>query len=150
MNKLGAGKLHSFGKLLKKGEFRDGDDIIKFNSWVELTNFDEWDNFIARWHITDEQIEFIKQGYHGKPLQYSNPKKQEDDDIIFPFGAHKGKPISKVPMDYIVWCSKQNWLEKWPTLNDWLKRNKEKIDKEIEGTEEGLSQLSELRKQLTK
>lgn len=35
---------------------------------------------------------------------FSEPSGEGSGEFIFPFGKHKGKPISKVPADYLKWC----------------------------------------------
>lgn len=148
MNSYSARQLWSFGQLLKKNEGKEldfGGININYESWFELTTLDEWEEFVDRKEVTKDQLAIIKQGYVNKPLQ--NP--EQENDIIFPFGSqHKGKPISQVPIDYIIWCSKQDWIEKWPTLYNWIKQNQSKLEEETKGQADLMNELSELNKKL--
>ena len=45
------------------------------------------------------------------------PLKDKDP---MPFGAHKGKPMEKVPADYLDYISGQDWLSKWAVIDKEL------------------------------
>lgn len=50
-----------------------------------------------------------------------------------PFGAHKGKPMEKVPAEYLDWLDGQDWLKaKWPRIKEYIRFNRAVIDKELE------------------
>ncbi len=38
-----------------------------------------------------------------------------DDNTLFPFGKHKGKPMKDVPASYLKWLDGQPW----PSSNEW-------------------------------
>src|SRR6187431_1399123 len=86
-----------------------------FKTWDSLINNEEFQDFIKRREITDYEIEFIKQGYHGENFQALQT------GVIFPFGAHKGKLFKDVPDKYLEWTLKQSWLEKWAGLELQIK-----------------------------
>lgn len=60
-----------------------------------------------------------------KPKEYSRPDPQEtpsrrrDEDGLYlmPFGKHRGQPVIKLPVDYLVWL----WWEYPKDLYDPLK-----------------------------
>lgn len=55
------------------------------------------------------------------------------DKDRMPFGAHKGKPMEKVPAEYLDWLSDQDWLGKsWPAVKAYIDHNRAVIDKELE------------------
>ena len=45
------------------------------------------------------------------------------DDEPFPFGKHKDEPYGKVPDSYFRWLSKQDWIEHWPEVLDYIQEN---------------------------
>jgi uncharacterized protein (DUF3820 family) len=34
-----------------------------------------------------------------------------EEDIVMPFGKHKGKTISECPVEYLDWLIGQDWME---------------------------------------
>lgn len=56
-----------------------------------------------------------------------------DKDLRMPFGKHKDKLLDEVPVDYLVWCRDQDWLEeRYPEVAGYIKRQKLSIDREME------------------
>ena len=64
----------------------------------------------------------------------ANFKKLNDTDP-FPFGAHKGKPMSEVPADYLDWLHGQSWVNQWPAVKDYIERCRKVIDWELKRKE---------------
>lgn len=135
MNNYSARKLWNIGDYIRKN---------RTGSWIEFTSTDEWDAAVDKHGFTNDQILIIRQGFMGKPLE--NPTPQAD--VVMPFGVHKDKKISKLPMDYLLYLRKQEWIVKWPVVNNWLAQNKERLDKEEVDTEVALDDLKELGKAL--
>lgn len=127
MNNYGVHKLWNFGKRLKE----------RFKTWHDVVFDDEWDSFLDKHEITDDQIHIIKQGFNGLPAEAS--------DGIFPFGIHKGKPMNKIPIEYLVWCSEQSWLDRWPSVWDYCNKRKKDIENHKKEFEEGLSELKSIK-----
>jgi Putative quorum-sensing-regulated virulence factor len=132
MNNYSAYKLWWVGSELKKQSNK--------KPWFEITSSDEWDEFVEKHEITNMQIGIIKQGFSGVPL--ANP--EHEAETIMPFGVHKDKYMKNLPMDYLLYLRKQDWLPKWPTVASWLARNKEKLDKEEAETDTALDDLKQL------
>lgn len=128
MNNYGIHKLWNFGRDLKK----------RFSSWPEVVFNDDWDDFLDRHEITDDQLHLIKQGFEGKKIEART-------DGIFPFGIHKGKPMNKIPIEYLVWCSEQSWLDRWPSVWDYCNKRKQDIQKHQSEFEEGLDILKSIK-----
>lgn len=42
------------------------------------------------------------------------------DDDLMPFGKHKGERLGDVPDDYLRWLGKQNWIDNFPDLSDYI------------------------------
>lgn len=57
--------------------------------------------------------------------------KEITDDYEFPFGKYKGDKIGRVPADYLDWLDGQAWIEKYPHIVDYIKRNRKVIDLEL-------------------
>ncbi|GAG20366.1 unnamed protein product, partial [marine sediment metagenome] len=47
---------------------------------------------------------------------------------------HKGKPMRKVPMNYLTWLSEQDWISGWEDLHEYIKG---KIDQPQTGHQRG-------------
>ena len=126
-NNFGIHKLWNFGKSLRQ----------KYKTWQDLVFDDEWDDFCDRHFITSDQQNFIKQGYHGEKITART-------DGIFPFGVHKGKPLNQVPIQYLVWCSEQEWLHKWPVVQEYCKIKEKEIQRYVKDSEEGMKELKSI------
>jgi hypothetical protein len=50
------------------------------------------------------------------------------DASPMPFGRYRGVRMEDVPVTYIDWVQKQDWLADWPGVADWIQRNKALID----------------------
>ena len=57
-------------------------------------------------------------------------KSLKDSDPM-PFGCHKDKPMEKVPAGYLDWFVGQPWADKYPSVVDYVNRNRNIIDKEL-------------------
>ena len=57
------------------------------------------------------------------------PLKDKDP---MPFGDHKGKPMGKVPAEYLDGIADKPWLSKWPAVKAYIDHNRAVIDKELE------------------
>jgi len=53
------------------------------------------------------------------------------DETPMPFGKHEGTPLKDVPADYLMWVADQNWLEEWPSLEEYLTDNEQSIQMEL-------------------
>lgn len=45
------------------------------------------------------------------------------DDEEFPFGKHAGERFADVPDSYYKWLAKQDWIDKWPDVLDYIQEN---------------------------
>lgn len=54
------------------------------------------------------------------------------DDDPMPFGKYRGKKMEEVPADYLDWLHGQTWIAEWPAILDYIKRNRDCIDKELD------------------
>lgn len=51
------------------------------------------------------------------------------DYDLMPFGAHKGKRMIDVPDSYLIWCSKQGFVEEeYPEVWDYIEDNWDAIN----------------------
>lgn len=111
MNKFTHYKLWRFGGMILEG-YQDQEPYKQ--GWEKLITEVEWCAFVFRREITEDQILVIKQGYEGFPYAKKTLK-------LVQFGAHKGSTYEDLSNDYCFWLSKQDWLEKWPDLNHYIK-----------------------------
>jgi len=44
---------------------------------------------------------------------------QLNDDSPMPWGKHKGTRLGDVPLDYLKWALKQDWIDVWPDLKQY-------------------------------
>lgn len=56
----------------------------------------------------DSYIKFIPQG--------------ADENAIFPYGMHKGKPLKEIPPDYLLYMYDNNKVS--GSIKQWIKENK--------------------------
>lgn len=118
-------------------------------SWFEITNSDEWDEFIEKNKLSDILIGYFRQGFEGKPYTEAHTQRAKDEaNGTMPFGQYKNWELEKVPMTYLIWCSEQEWIDKWPTLKAYLTKIQETVVEEKQGRESVLSELDELKKTL--
>jgi hypothetical protein len=52
-----------------------------------------------------------------------------------PFGKYKGRAMKIVPATYLDWLRGQTWLEEWPLVQEYIERNADVIDQELEDRE---------------
>lgn len=45
------------------------------------------------------------------------------DDEGFPFGKHEGERFEDIPDSYFQWLARQDWIDKWPHVLDYLQEN---------------------------
>jgi len=43
------------------------------------------------------------------------------DMCIMPWGKHKGKQMRHVPKLYLTWVSEQDWIHKWPDIDEYIR-----------------------------
>lgn len=105
-------KLWYFGRLIKNKH-------AKYSKlkWAELLEEEELILFIHTHSLSAHQIKCIKLGFENRPIT-----SLDEQPGKFPFGVHKGKRFEDLPERYIVWCSKQPWIDKWPTVKDYIAR----------------------------
>jgi len=48
---------------------------------------------------------------------YRENNVMDTSDVIMPFGKHKGKKLSEIPVEYMDWLIGQDWL-KWFAQGD--------------------------------
>lgn len=48
-----------------------------------------------------------------------------------PFGKHKGKRLSELPVDYLDWLFHQDWLEHWPGVFTYVRNTRHRIEEEL-------------------
>ena len=121
MNTFSVGKCYNFGKMIP-GEYN--------KPWVSFALEDKWIDFVERHQLTEIQISYIKKGFLGLPMI------DAVEGNLFPFGSHKGKTFEHVPEKYWDWLSKQEWLDKWPSVKSHcLKRDKEKKESVLSADE---------------
>lgn len=53
------------------------------------------------------------------------------DESLMPFGKHEGKRLVDVPAGYFLWLAKQEWLEDWPSLYDYVEDNLHVFEHEL-------------------
>ena len=84
---------------------------------------------IVREELTGLEVEIEEES--ELTTEDTNAKQLTDDDP-FPFGCHKGKRMQDVPAQYLDWLRGQKWLNKWPTVADYIERNAKVIAFELE------------------
>lgn len=52
------------------------------------------------------------------------------DDDPMPFGKHRGKKMSAVDAEYLLWIFDQPWLKKWPAVEQYIDENFDVLLKE--------------------
>lgn len=57
----------------------------------------------------------------------SSGKKLTDADR-FPFGRYRGKKVEEVPVTYLDWISRQDWIKDWPDVLAYIQENRNLID----------------------
>jgi hypothetical protein len=105
-------KLWYFGRSIKRKR-----PDLKNHNWEDLLQEKELILFIHTRSLTGHQINCIKTGFNEEPFENINEYPGK-----FPFGVHKGKRFEDVPERYIVWCSEQDWIEKWPTVKNYISK----------------------------
>lgn len=103
-------KLWYFGRSIRHKNTK----YAKF-SWDDLLKEEELILLIGKHSLNAHQVNCIKTGFNGGSHLDINECAGK-----FPFGVHKGKRFEDVPERYIVWCSKQTWLDKWPTVKNYI------------------------------
>jgi len=53
------------------------------------------------------------------------------DESEMPMGKHKGTPMANVPAHHLRWLSEQDWISKYPELQEYITENKDVIDQEL-------------------
>jgi len=56
-----------------------------------------------------------------------------DGDTRMTFGKHKGKRLTNVPGDYLLWFYEQPWAPDWPGLYAYVKTVHEELRQDQEG-----------------
>ncbi len=56
------------------------------------------------------------------------------DDSPMPYGKYKGFPMEEVPADYLIWLMDN--LRASPEIIEYVKENREVLDKEIKESRE--------------
>jgi hypothetical protein len=79
--------------------------------------------------------EFVREGNHGPvavAIRSRSFRLLKDADAM-PFGAFRGKPIGKVPAEYLDRLRDANWLDdRFPAVAEYIERNAAAIDKDLE------------------
>lgn len=119
------GKCWNFGILIKK-------NIC--SSWSELMKHPPWIEFKKLHKISDNQMFYIKKGFHGKPFE--NDEKDPASAEIMPFGNFKGKPMGDLSPKYIKWLVEQEWLDKWPTVALYARQRHKELESQKLSKEE--------------
>lgn len=58
-----------------------------------------------------------------------------DSNIELPFGKYKGKRLGDVPASYLLWLGDQDWVSKFPLIEQYIKSEWQYLEKEAK--EEG-------------
>ena len=58
------------------------------------------------------------------------------DNYKIPFGKHQGTKLDQLPASYLDWLVGQDWIEKFPVVTQYVKDNREHIDRELEEEED--------------
>lgn len=59
------------------------------------------------------------------------PKKHASlGDYQMPFGKHKGERLDDVPANYLEWLADQDWLSKWPKVQEYIEKESLAIKQE--------------------
>jgi hypothetical protein len=131
MNHYTNHKVYVFGGWIRTGH----DDIPPFNgTWIELLKFPDFIEFKKKHEITDKQMSLIKKGFHGWPLEDEKP--HQEAEPLFPFGTHKGKPMSEVPDSYYNFLLGQPWVSKWPTVQLYAQQVRDRLQENGASKEE--------------
>lgn len=82
---------------------------------------------IAKWQQQDGIGRFYVDAYLTMKSEFLGDTQaakalEWNDDTPMPFGKHKDSKLGDVPDDYLDWCYKQDWIEKWPKLVDYIER----------------------------
>lgn len=70
-----------------------------------------------------------------KILLNKNEEKQEEYEIVMPYGIHKGKLLSEIPASYFRWIWTENRLRDFPEdiVHQYIVREHELIVRELIG-----------------
>jgi len=66
------------------------------------------------------------------PLPDLTPK----DSDPFPFGQYKSKRYDQVPAQYLDYLLGMEWIDSWPRVKMYIKKNKSVIDTELKEQED--------------
>lgn len=103
-------------KLKPRNLHQTGKNFVQLNlRWNDLLETPEFNGFTKEYNIGAYEIEFIRQGFFAEDLhavQKSN---------IIPFGTFKGKTIEDTDDKYLKWILRQDWLDRWPGLEESIK-----------------------------
>ena len=55
-----------------------------------------------------------------------------EDDSPMPFGIHKNERMDQVPAKYLDYIHGKEWIKRWPSVLDYIERNRDIIDYELE------------------
>lgn len=57
------------------------------------------------------------------------------DDSKMPFGKYKGRKMKTVPAKYLMYLIQQDWIEEWPRVQDYIRRNLKVIQQDLKDQE---------------
>ena len=126
MNSYSNYRVFILGSWIKNGH----DDIWPYEgTWAELLNDPDFITFREKHSITDEQLVFIKRGFHGLELEEPEVKEEiEHSDDKFPFGTHAGKPLHEVPDKYYLFLLNQPFIIKYPSVLNYAKQVRSRMN----------------------
>ncbi len=70
--------------------------------------------------VCDKFFRFVPQQTEEMVIKQQEQKITSPEDVVLPFGKHKNKKLSEVPVDYLQWAAK-NFDSKWRiTIQNYL------------------------------
>lgn len=91
-------------------------------SWDSFCRSDEWKLFSGK--LNAYQVYYISRGFTGQPFADSGCS----EDVILPFGKRKGQLMSTLPIRYIMYLKRQEWVTDWPCVSEWLTKNEHQYE----------------------
>lgn len=82
----------------------------------------------------DEYIESSSKPVRAEPSRLVQFRQMKDTDKM-PFGPFRDKPIGEVPARYLDRLRDANWLSNYPAVADYIQRNANAIDEELDEAE---------------
>lgn len=132
-------KVWIFGAWIRAGH----EEHSPFNgTWIDLLKFPEFIEFRKKHEITDRQIQIIKKGFHGWPIEEEKP--HQEAEPLMPFGKHKDKPLSEIEDSYYLFLLKQDWISKWVQVKLYAEQVRDRLQENGASKEEIYNYLQKI------